>query len=39
MMFSRTIRIFFAALFVFCAVPTAVFAQDDGSPPLIIRLA
>ncbi|MDE2774812.1 MAG: hypothetical protein OXI77_02625 [Chloroflexota bacterium] len=32
-MFSRTIRIFFAALFVFCVVPMAAFAQDDGSPP------
>ncbi|MCY4062136.1 MAG: hypothetical protein OXG53_07200 [Chloroflexi bacterium] len=32
-MSSRTIRIFFAALFMFCVLPRAVFAQDDGNPP------
>lgn len=33
-MFSRTIRIFFAAFIVFCVVPMAAFAQDDpDSPP------
>ena len=32
-MFSRTIRFFFAALFVFCVVPMAAFAQDGGNSP------
>lgn len=31
-MFRDKIRIFVAALLVFCVVPMAVFAQDDGSP-------
>ncbi len=32
-MFSRTIRIFFAALFVFYVVPMAALAQDGGNAP------